>query len=150
MSNELEKASGASAAFEEPTRSAAAEDTAEPSWNTEELDRLLAEANALALYIARHGDSLGEDKDGLYAKLLQAISEAYVDPFVGSVERPDEVVRGCDGNHVQGMGRERQHDPGYAGEEARFDGSLVGPTVVRSKDPADGDRRLPLRPRTHP
>ena len=77
MENVQQTARGQSAlASESETRSTQDADSA-PSWNADEFDRLLAEANALALYIARHGDSL-VDKDGadLYANLLDAISAA--------------------------------------------------------------------------
>ena len=43
----------------------------------EECNRLVAEANALALYVARHGDSLpGDDGKALYDRLLEAIANA--------------------------------------------------------------------------
>ena len=46
-------------------------------WSEEECGKLIAEANALALYIARHGDTL-PDTTGkeLYAALLQAVANA--------------------------------------------------------------------------
>ena len=42
-----------------------------------EMDRLIEEARALALYVARHGDSLGDDADQtLYKALVGAIPQA--------------------------------------------------------------------------
>jgi len=53
-------------------------------WNPERLESLLAEANALALYIARHGDAvLGEDSaldQASYANLLMAIATVSESP----------------------------------------------------------------------
>ena len=44
--------------------------------NPEEFDRTIAEANALGLYVARHGNSLLGDEKELYNNLLKAISDA--------------------------------------------------------------------------
>jgi len=46
-------------------------------WSAEACSRLIAEANALALYVARHGDALPDDNGkALYTELLQAIADA--------------------------------------------------------------------------
>ena len=77
MSSELETASAACPCGRGADKSGHADEgTTEPSWNAQAFDRLLAEANALALYIARHGDSLSDDDEGLYASLLDTISAA--------------------------------------------------------------------------
>lgn len=41
----------------------------------EDLDRLVAEANALALYVSRHGDALSVEKHNLHEELLVAIGK---------------------------------------------------------------------------
>ena len=76
MTNEAETASGAAPAAEALAALGQVEETDESTWNAEEFDRLLAEANALALYVARHGDSLSVENKGLYVSLLDAISTA--------------------------------------------------------------------------
>ena len=48
--------------------------------NPEEFDQLMAEANALALYVARHGDSLRDGSKTLYDQLLSAIEKAKSSP----------------------------------------------------------------------
>lgn len=46
-------------------------------WSADEYSRLIAEANALALYVARHGDTLPDDTGkALYDALLQAVANA--------------------------------------------------------------------------
>lgn len=69
MSHEPENASGAAPAFEKQTASAEVGENADFS-------RLLDEANALALYVARHGDSLSDENKDIYVSLLEAISAA--------------------------------------------------------------------------
>ena len=44
------------------------------TWNPVELEGLIAEAKALALYVARHGDSLPDNDQKLYGELLMAIA----------------------------------------------------------------------------
>ena len=44
-------------------------------WNCEAADRLLEEANALALYVSRHGDSLLGEKQEPHKNLLKAITD---------------------------------------------------------------------------
>ena len=53
---------------------AKADKGAKMAWNPDELVRLIAEAEALALYVSRHGDSLPDDT--LHNGLLEAIANA--------------------------------------------------------------------------
>ena len=53
---------------------------AEANRNPRDIDQLIKEAKALALYVARHGDSLsGDDGQTLYHNLLEAIADAESD-----------------------------------------------------------------------
>ena len=76
MTHEPENASGAVPSVEAQAAPSEVEEATRFSWDAEEFDRLLAEANALALYVARHGDSLSDENKGLYVSLLDAISAA--------------------------------------------------------------------------
>ena len=53
---------------------------AETAWNPKELVRLIAEAEALALYVSRHGDSLPDEHDTLRDGLFDAIANAKLTP----------------------------------------------------------------------
>ena len=45
-----------------------------------DLEGLVEEARALALYVSRHGDVLPEDRHDLHEELLEAIAKAVDDP----------------------------------------------------------------------
>lgn len=50
--------------------------SSEDSCSPEEFDQLISEAEALALYIARHGDSLPDNRNELREELFKAVVEA--------------------------------------------------------------------------
>ena len=75
MTNQEELVKSPNTTFASSTTSGRDDNLSQASWGPDKFDQLCDEANALALYIAQHGDCLKDDDDGLYDGLLKSISE---------------------------------------------------------------------------
>ena len=112
----------------------------ENSWNPEELNQLLMEADALAFYIARHGDSLPDNCNELRDELFKAIVAAKSTHSSENWKTLMSTLREGHSLHLQGTRRQRSHNSGHADQKLQ-------PFTVNKKPPND-DRSDSLHPRT--
>lgn len=117
------------------------DDRSQASRDAEEFDRLCDEASALALYIARHGDSLNDAAGGLHDGLLKAISDARSSRSSGNWQALMQAYAKVTEITYRDRGVNGRTIPRYTEESSREIESLA----ALSENPPDGARRYPLR-----